>query len=115
VNSGSLGSTGANGQLVEIAESTINIWRDVGAGRPRVARYPIFFELIAYLQLPGVELHRVLACAAAALAPAGELLMIGYARRSLTDGVGGPEIPLCFGCSTRSTAHPDPLLERPAL
>jgi SAM-dependent methyltransferase len=49
--------------------------------------------LIAYLQLPGAELRGVLARAAAALAPAGELLMIGHARRNLAEGVGGPRDP----------------------
>lgn len=49
--------------------------------------------LIAYLQLPGAELRGVLAHAAAALAPAGELLMIGHARRNLSEGVGGPRDP----------------------
>jgi 2-polyprenyl-3-methyl-5-hydroxy-6-metoxy-1,4-benzoquinol methylase len=49
--------------------------------------------LIAYLQLPDAELRRVLAHAAAALAPAGELLMIGHARRNLSEGVGGPRDP----------------------
>lgn len=49
--------------------------------------------LIAYLQLPGGELRRVLARAAAALAPAGELMMIGHARRNLSEGFGGPRDP----------------------
>jgi SAM-dependent methyltransferase len=49
--------------------------------------------VIAYLQLPGSELREVLARAAAALAPAGELLMIGHARRNLSGGVGGPRDP----------------------
>jgi len=49
--------------------------------------------LIAYLQLPGAELRGVLARAAAALVPAGELLMIGHARRNLSEGVGGPRDP----------------------
>jgi len=49
--------------------------------------------LIAYLQLPGTELRGVLARAAAALAPASELMMIGHARRNLSEGVGGPQDP----------------------
>ena len=49
--------------------------------------------LISYLQLPETELRRVLARAAAALVPAGELLMIGHARRNLSEGVGGPQDP----------------------
>ena len=49
--------------------------------------------LIAYLQIPGAELRRVLARVAGALAPGGELLMIGHARRNLSEGVGGPRDP----------------------
>jgi SAM-dependent methyltransferase len=49
--------------------------------------------LIAYLQAPGAELRRVLARVAGALAPGGELLMIGHARRNLSKGVGGPRDP----------------------
>jgi SAM-dependent methyltransferase len=49
--------------------------------------------LIAYLQLPRAELCGVLARAAAALAPGGELMMIGHAGRNLTEGVGGPRDP----------------------
>jgi hypothetical protein len=51
------------------------------------------FVLIAYLQLPGAELRGVLARTAPALAPAGELMMIGHARRNLSEGVGGPRDP----------------------
>jgi SAM-dependent methyltransferase len=46
--------------------------------------------LIAYLHLPGDDLRALLARAAAALAPGGELLMIGHALRNLSEGVGGP-------------------------
>ena len=49
--------------------------------------------LISYLQLPGDELRGVLARAAVALAPAGELMMIGHARRNLSEGIGGPRDP----------------------
>lgn len=49
--------------------------------------------LISYLQLPAAELRGVLARAAIALAPMGELLMIGHARRNLSEGVGGPRDP----------------------
>jgi SAM-dependent methyltransferase len=53
------------------------------------------FELvvIAYLQLPMAERRGVLAHAASALSPGGDLLMIGHARRNLTEGVGGPRDP----------------------
>ena len=49
--------------------------------------------LISYLQLPEPEFRRVLASAAAALAPGGRLFMIGHARRNRTEGVGGPQDP----------------------
>ena len=49
--------------------------------------------LIAYLQIPEAELRGVLARAAAALAPASELMLIGHARRNLSEGVGGPRDP----------------------
>ncbi|MBW2390673.1 MAG: class I SAM-dependent methyltransferase [Deltaproteobacteria bacterium] len=49
--------------------------------------------LISYLQLPTAELRGVLSRAATALAPTGELLMIGHARRNLSEGVGGPRDP----------------------
>jgi SAM-dependent methyltransferase len=49
--------------------------------------------LIAYLQLPGAELRAVCRRAAAALAPGGELLMVGHARRNLAEGIGGPRDP----------------------
>jgi SAM-dependent methyltransferase len=49
--------------------------------------------LIAYLQIPAPELRRVLASTASALAPGGELFMIGHARRNLEGGWGGPRDP----------------------
>jgi SAM-dependent methyltransferase len=49
--------------------------------------------VIAYLQLPMTERRGVLAHAASALAPGGDLLMIGHARRNLSGGVGGPRDP----------------------
>jgi SAM-dependent methyltransferase len=64
---------------------------DLTAYEPPVGAFQLV--LIAYLQLPGAELRTVLARASAALAPAGELLMIGHARRNLTEGVGGPRDP----------------------
>lgn len=47
--------------------------------------------------LPGAELRGVLSRAAAALVPAGELLMIGLARRNLSEGVGPPRDPAVLG------------------
>jgi SAM-dependent methyltransferase len=49
--------------------------------------------VIAYLQTPGPDRRKVLAHAAAALAPGGVLLMVGHARRNLTEGAGGPKDP----------------------
>ena len=49
--------------------------------------------IILYLQLPGADRRRALAHAARALAPGGELLMIGPARENLEHGVGGPQDP----------------------
>ena len=46
--------------------------------------------LILYLQVPEPERRRLLDRAAAALAPGGELLIIGHALRNLSEGYGGP-------------------------
>jgi SAM-dependent methyltransferase len=47
--------------------------------------------IMLYLQVPGGDRRAALRNAAAALAPGGELLMIGHALRNLTEGVGGPQ------------------------
>jgi SAM-dependent methyltransferase len=49
--------------------------------------------LIAYLQLPAEELRAVLRHAATAVAPGGEVLLIGHAAANLSGGVGGPRDP----------------------
>jgi SAM-dependent methyltransferase len=49
--------------------------------------------LVSYLQIGRGARRLVLAHAAKALAPGGELFMIGHAVRNLTDGVGGPQDP----------------------
>ena len=49
--------------------------------------------LIAYLQVNQALRARVLAAAAAALAPGGTLLVIGHDLVNLTEGVGGPQSP----------------------
>jgi SAM-dependent methyltransferase len=64
---------------------------DMASYEPPPAAFQLV--LIAYLQIPEAELRGVLARAAAALAPAGELLLIGHARRNLSEGVGGPQDP----------------------
>lgn len=53
------------------------------------------FELvvIAYLQIPAPGWGEVLARAASALSPGGDLWMVGHARRNLIEGVGGPRHP----------------------
>jgi SAM-dependent methyltransferase len=63
-----------------------------------VATYPAEPEafalvLVSYLQVPGPERRAMLGRAAAALAPGGELLLIGHALRNRTEGVGGPQQP----------------------
>ncbi len=49
--------------------------------------------IIAYLQVDAPLRARVLDGAAAALAPGGTLLVIGYDLTNLTEGVGGPTSP----------------------
>jgi SAM-dependent methyltransferase len=50
--------------------------------------------VISYLQVGRAERRLVLAHAAKALAPGGELFMIGHALRNLMEGIGGPQDPL---------------------
>jgi len=61
----------------------------------RFAPRPESFQLVAvlYLQLPGADRRRALERAAAAMAPGGELFMVGHALRNLTEGSGGPQDP----------------------
>jgi SAM-dependent methyltransferase len=49
--------------------------------------------VVSYLQVGRAALRLVLARVATALAPRGELFMIGHALRNLTVGVGGPQDP----------------------
>ena len=49
--------------------------------------------VVLYLQVPSADFKSALEHASRALAPGGELLMIGHALRNLTDGVGGPQQP----------------------
>ena len=53
------------------------------------------FELVVvlYYQVSPAYRIRTLRSAVASLSPGGELLMIGHARRNLSDGVGGPMDP----------------------
>jgi SAM-dependent methyltransferase len=57
------------------------------------AREAFELVLIAYLHLGAALRARVLAGAAAALAPGGTLLIIGHDLTNLTEGVGGPQSP----------------------
>jgi SAM-dependent methyltransferase len=52
---------------------------------------PADLVLIAYLQLPAAQLRVAVRHAAGAVAPGGELFLIGHALRNLTDGTGGPQ------------------------
>lgn len=65
-------------------------WRceDLAAYVPPAAAFALV--LIAYLQVPWPAMQAALARAADALAPSGELMMIGHARRNLEEGFGGP-------------------------
>ena len=64
---------------------------DVTTYRPT----PGVFDLVvlAYLHLPLLSFHAVLAAATSALAPSGVLLVIGHDITNLTDGHGGPQDP----------------------
>lgn len=61
---------------------------DVLAWRPPERGFDLV--LIAYLQLPRGEMARVLARAAAAVAPGGTFLLVGHDVENLTRGHGGP-------------------------
>lgn len=64
---------------------------DAVHGAPEDTAYDLV--LLSYLQLPAAELGRALERAAAALVPGGTLLVVGHARRNLSDGTGGPQDP----------------------
>lgn len=49
--------------------------------------------LVAYLHLPPADRARVLARALGACRPGGLVVVVGHARRNLTEGVGGPQDP----------------------
>jgi SAM-dependent methyltransferase len=57
------------------------------------ARGAFDLVLVAYLQVGAPLRAKVLAGAAAALAPDGTLLVVGHDLTNLTDGVGGPQYP----------------------
>ena len=72
---------------------------------------PGAFDLVIlfYLQLPGDELARVLARAAAALAPGGTLLLVGHDASNLEHGYGGPKDPAVLYAAADVTPHLDGL------
>jgi SAM-dependent methyltransferase len=49
--------------------------------------------VVLYLQVPAAERRRILACAAAAVAPGGTLLVVGHDLENLNGGHGGPKDP----------------------
>jgi SAM-dependent methyltransferase len=68
-------------------------WVCADASRYEAEAGAFALVLVSYLQVPAAERRAVLARAAAALAPGGELFLIGHALRNLADGTGGPQHP----------------------
>lgn len=54
---------------------------------------PVDLVLLVYLHLPQPDADAVLRHAAALVRPGGLLLVVGHARRNLTEGYGGPPDP----------------------
>jgi SAM-dependent methyltransferase len=59
--------------------------------QPQVNAYQL--ALVAYLQILPHERAAVLLKACSALAPGGEILVVGHDLSNLSDGVGGPQDP----------------------
>jgi SAM-dependent methyltransferase len=59
--------------------------------QPEPASYELV--LVAYLQIAPDERANVLMTACSALAPGGEVLVVGHDLANLSDGVGGPQDP----------------------
>lgn len=49
--------------------------------------------LFSYLHLPEDQWRQALAAAVGSCTPGGRVVVIGHARRNLTEGVGGPQDP----------------------
>ena len=64
---------------------------DITSYEPEAGAFSLV--LVSYLQVPKADLRRALENARVALAPRGELFMIGHALRNLEAGVGGPQQP----------------------
>ncbi|HEY8533644.1 MAG TPA: class I SAM-dependent methyltransferase [Micromonospora sp.] len=81
------------GQRLAAERGTTVEWiiADLRGYRPPVLTYDAV--LVIYLHLPAKDQARVLANAAAAVAPGGTLLVVGHDPANLTDGVGGPQDP----------------------
>jgi SAM-dependent methyltransferase len=100
-----LASRGWEVEAVEFSPIAIEKGRQLAAGaglelrwtladlRAEPAVAPAALVLIAYLQLPAGEMRPVLRHAAGAVAPGGQLFLVGHARRNLAEGVGGPQDP----------------------
>lgn len=76
------GRAGAEGLVVDWVVADVRTWR------PRTGTvYDLV--LVAYLHLA----DDVFAAARALVAPGGRLVVVGHARRNLSEGVGGPQDP----------------------
>lgn len=49
--------------------------------------------LLSYLQLPADQMRTALRIAVDAVVPGGRVLVVGHARKNLTEGYGGPQDP----------------------
>lgn len=79
-------------QTAEAAGLSIT-WKvaDVVSWSPEPAQYDL--ALICYLQLPWIEMARVLDSAWRAVAPDGTLVVVGHDLTNLEHGTGGPQDP----------------------
>jgi 2-polyprenyl-3-methyl-5-hydroxy-6-metoxy-1,4-benzoquinol methylase len=76
--------------------------------QPAAAQFELV--IVLFLHIPSSERRRVLARAAAALAPGGTFVFIGHDRSNLTQGVGGPSDPEIL-CTADEVAAELPGLE----
>lgn len=83
----------ARGRALADATGAVVDWRqaDLLEWEPPEAAYELV--TLFFIHLPPSELGRVLAAAAAAVAPGGILLVVGHDRSNLAEGVGGPQNP----------------------
>lgn len=86
---------------------------DVRTWEPGRAAYDLV--LVVFLQLPAPDRAQALRRAAAALAPAGRLLVLAHDRSNLTQGVGGPQDAAVLPTPEQilaDLAHDDLVIER---